>query len=786
MAANRFLRSLRSSALLALAIGVALAGQKPPAAKRLVILKVDGLPAGLAERYVRERDPVTGKSRLPWIDLVFHQQGAIISNFYVRGISLSVPSWSLLDTGQHLVIRGNVEYDRYTNRVYDYMNFFPFYVNYARLKQVDMPGVEVLDEAGVKLLIDRYPVEQRYQSLQLYQRGVDWQTLKGSLLHRITSRSPRQLINEWQSGFVLSSGVNEQIERELEAKLADPKVLYLDLYTGDYDHIAHLSNDAVTQYDELKHLDALVGRIWTAIQGSSQAANTVLVLVSDHGMNTDPAVYSQGYSLVDFFNSVAGGGHHVITNRHPLDEYKLQGLDPFVSEVTTASPNSIYLQGQAEQYPTVLLDLDGNERASIHFRNGRFNELHILLQRLSRKDLPREQRAIAVRRFFTILDEQRPTWERELSEIKEELRALKRKIDRQSLLVEEQQRKWTQSERDAGLDRDARREGARLHYWEEDYAGYTEYTRILARLLSTEPSQLDPLRVKIEDLIPRRAMGDPNTIYDLQNYAIGPDSGTDFRRMDYFPVLTSLRVRNSVQPGVGIKPIDFLAMRASDAAIWLYESADSQALILSRGDQLRYVPVKSLTQDRSGQLHYTEQAIRAGLPLRYFEDPNLNVAGDRAAWLTAWHTEREWLDAVHRTEYSDGIIGLREQLSPIVLPPQTEPATQDDILLRRFEQRRRDNVQADLLVLANNHWNFNARNFNPGGNHGSFYRISTHATLLFAGAGVPHGLEIERPYDSLSFFPTVLSLAGALESGELDRLPGQPITELVPAYNGSR
>ena len=257
-------RSLHSVLLLALAIGVALAEQTL-AAKRLVILKVDGLPAGLVERYVRERDPATGKSRLPWIDLVFHEQGATVSNFYVRGISLSVPSWSLLDTGQHLVIRGNVEYDRYTNRVYDYMNFFPFYVNYARLKQVDMPGVEVLDEAGVKLLIDRYPVEQRYQSLQLYQRGVYWKTLQGSLLHRITSRSPGQLINEWQSGFVLSSGVNEQIERELEAKLADPKVLYLDLYTGDYDHIAHLSNDAATQYDELKRLDALVGRVNRAL-----------------------------------------------------------------------------------------------------------------------------------------------------------------------------------------------------------------------------------------------------------------------------------------------------------------------------------------------------------------------------------------------------------------------------------------------------------------------------------------------------------------------------------------
>jgi len=184
------LKASRSLLLLLFTAAISLSGQTP---RRLVILKVDGLPAGLVDRFVREHDPVSGKSRLPWIDHIFRQQGATLQNFYVRGISLSVPSWSFLDTGRHLVIRGNAEYDRYTMRVYDYMNFFPFYVNYARSKRVDMPGVEVLDEAGVPLLIDRYPVEQRYQGLQLYQRGIYWKTLQGSLVHRITSRSPVSL-----------------------------------------------------------------------------------------------------------------------------------------------------------------------------------------------------------------------------------------------------------------------------------------------------------------------------------------------------------------------------------------------------------------------------------------------------------------------------------------------------------------------------------------------------------------------------------------------------------------
>ena len=82
--------------------------------RRAVILKVDGLPDGLVERLVAELDPMTGKSRLPWIERVFFQNGTRLANFYVRGVSLSAPSWQMLETGQHQVIHGNMEYDRLT------------------------------------------------------------------------------------------------------------------------------------------------------------------------------------------------------------------------------------------------------------------------------------------------------------------------------------------------------------------------------------------------------------------------------------------------------------------------------------------------------------------------------------------------------------------------------------------------------------------------------------------------------------------------------------------------
>ena len=91
---------------------------------------------------------------------------------------------------------------------------------------------------------------------------------------------------------------------------------------------------------------------------------------------------------------------------------------------------------------------------------------------------------------------------------------------------------------------------------------------------------------------------------------------------------------------------------------------------------------------------------------------------------------------------------------------------------------RRDRLRTDLLVFAKDHWNFNVRGFNPGGNHGSLLRESTHSVLMIAGGpdtGLPKGLRIQAPYDSLSFVPTILKLMGQPEAD----LPGPAIEELL-------
>jgi hypothetical protein len=773
-------------------------------ARRIVIIKVDGLPNDTVDRFVRERDPRTGKSLLPWIEEVFYQKGTRLSNFYVRGMSLSAPSWSVLDTGQHLQIKGNVEFDRFTLHPYDYLNFLPFYVENVARKRIDMPGPEVLDELGVPLLMDAFAHEERYPSFQLFQRGMRWTTLQRGAQNGF-KRDPRELLDEWTTGFEARYLIFNQTERELIEKLKEPRIQYLDLYLTDYDHASHHNRDRLTKLNALQEIDGLIGRIWTAIQQSPLADQTALVMLSDHGFNSDEAVYSQGYNLVKLLGSAEGGGHHVITKRRLMMDYSLKGIYPLVPLITTTTKNSYYLKGQSTDYPTALLDFDGNERSSIHLRDSDLNLLHILLQQLQRRETNAALRGALTGAFFETLDRRRAGWNEELDQLNEELAALHRLVERQRALVLAQPKKWTKEETDRGLDKEAMRASARLDSWLSDEREYGAYARTLAALLALKPESFDPFKLKIEEVIAKGAMGEHNSIRELQSYVAGvapggfllkPDGSLDMERslvrVNYFSLLRGVAVRNNVQPELDNHPIDFVTVRipvqsiagaladadlrgAKGDAVWVYAGPSEQLLILQREEEggglvLRCLPVKNLTQGEDGVVRFERAEWRAGLPLKIWEDQALRLpdGASRLEWLSSWHTDLEWLRALHKTAYSNGLIGLHEQLTRHRVEPLQEDApglSADERVIRRFRNHQRELVEADLLLLANNHWNFDVRGFNPGGNHGSFFRIATHSTLMLAGGastGIPRGLLVEEPYDSLSFVPTMLALTGKL------------------------
>ncbi|MGH9875077.1 MAG: alkaline phosphatase family protein, partial [Pyrinomonadaceae bacterium] len=425
--------------------------------KRLVTIQCDGLPYDVVDRFVKERDPRTGKSQLPWFDYIFYQRGTRLANFYVRGMSLSGPSWSLIDTGQHLQIKGNVEFDRYTLQTYDYLNFVPFYVNATVGRRVDMPGVEVLDSLGIPLLTDAFPHSERHATFSLFQRGPRYITFEKALENRF-KKAPKELFDEWtMGGLALKGSVPDQLTRELIEGIADPRLRYLEVVTTEFDHAAHHNNDRESHLLALKELDAMLGQIWTAIQKSPLAAETTLILVSDHGFNTDERVYSQGFNLVKLLGTPEGGGHHVVTKRRLLLDYAIKGINPFVPDITTTTSDSYYLKKQSNEYPTAMLDFDGNERASLQLRDSDLNLLHIILQQLQRGDLSFPRKKALTDQFFKTLDGRRTEWQQNLSDLNQELGALHRAMERQRDLCAAQPKKFTKEQSEAGLDDQAKR-----------------------------------------------------------------------------------------------------------------------------------------------------------------------------------------------------------------------------------------------------------------------------------------------------------------------------------------
>jgi hypothetical protein len=631
-------------------------------------------------------------------------------------------------------------------------------------------------------------------------------------------------------GFELRSALRDQLVRELIGKLNNPKIRYLDLFLADFDHIAHHNNDTQSQVFVLKQMDAIIGQVWTAIQQSPLADDTALVLVSDHGFNSDEKIYSQGYNLVKLLGSRAGGGHHVITKRRLMLDYSIKGVNPLVPLITTTTPDTYYLKGESTTYPTAMLDFDGNERASVHLRDSDMNLLHILLQQLQRRDLKEDVRKAVFDEFFAVIERRRADWQRDLDGLNTELGALSRAIEEQRKLWESQPKKFTKEQQNAGLDDKAKRIFVQLDRWQMEHKEYSEYAATLQNLLKLSAEAFSPGQIKIPAVIAKQSMGDRNSIYQLQNYIAGIAPGglvlnsdgslnmeRSFVRIDYFALLQGVTVRNNVQRGISNRPVDMIATRLPREAVlpliedkeidpdvvWVTAGPNRQALLLSRRDaagnlSLRYLPISNLAEDASGRFSFQSISWQAGLPLRIFEDPNLNIpATDRTAWLSQWHTDREWLEALHRTQYSNGLVGLHEEIARHrneKLSSDNPSLNNQERVMRDYERRKRELVEADMLIVAQDHWNFDVRGFNPGGNHGSFFRISTHSVFMVAGGqntGIPRALDINKPYDSLSFVPTLLALTGdirddnepvpTLRERGFNRFPGRVVQELVPA-----
>ena len=91
-----------------------------------------------------------------------------------------------------------------------------------------------------------------------------------------------------------------------------------------------------------------------------------------------------------------------------------------------------------------------------------------------------------------------------------------------------------------------------------DEARYAAYVLSLGKLIALRPESFDPLRIKIEDVLPAHSVGGINSVYQLQNYVSGMsgaglvlnedgslDQTKSFSRVDYFALMEQIRTMSS-------------------------------------------------------------------------------------------------------------------------------------------------------------------------------------------------------------------------------------------------
>ena len=266
-----------------------------------------------------------------------------------------------------------------------------------------------------------------------------------------------------------------------------------------------------------------------------------------------------------------------------------------------------------------------------------------------RKNLSPQIRAAATDALFAAIDRDREYWRNDLDKFDLELATLGRAAEKQRELCLAQPKKFSPDELEFGRDDNARRICIQSKQWAEFRMRYGEYVATMRNLLALKRESIDPMKLKIEDLVPKDSMGRRNSIHELQNYVVGlskhglvlnKDGSLDldrsFIRLNYFDLLHEQAVRNNVQPAVSNRPVDFIATRiplasiapalsedlkADNDPVWLYAGKDRQALIIPRGEfagqlQLRYLPVANLTQDAKGSIHFDRADWKSGFPLK--------------------------------------------------------------------------------------------------------------------------------------------------------------------------
>lgn len=737
------------------------------------------------------------KVLLPNLTFYFFDQGTRLAAVYSGTAALSTPSWAVIDTGQPSIIKNQFLFNRATGTLARFLDQFQETRRLIR-GAGKTSALWSLDLAGVPPLIDAFAPGRVWTSLQFIVRDAPLEQLAALGRHVATggtgSYRPSALIPTHVRQTVYGPDVTEQSERAL-AQLAARVILrvneageeqydLISLIFPSLDRQFHVNPDYRNILAWMVQLDGWVGTVLAAVETSRRREETLVALLSDHGLDFDPLHLHYAVPITSWFREAAWGGH---TNLSPTVENFAQdwrvparGLD-FASRINESrhSPYGTAVPHGEKGYYTAFLANEGNPRFDAYLRHSDLNRLHLLLLDTLRVRREPERLANLFPVFRSALRDLSPWAEEEVARFHEQIRAF--------------EQYWSHlMARGDGYALDS---ADRIRQ-EIEAAG--KVVRSLERVLKLPGEEEEAWTrwaragFRIADFIPKGYLGIPNDVATLHEYIAGWQEPpgerwfggpAPFRRVNYPELISELRAANPNSRG-GHHPFDFFAAhlpvgsldpapaRPLRQAIWLrFSQGRGQAVLLESADGLvQYMPIRPL--DWRGPSYRIEPAADVD-PLSY------------GALRFEWLTRHEWAEQTGSLTMAGVPMILTDMFRDnhrdfLLSPAHRERIAKQDGLdpdghVRAVDRLFRQMVP-DFRAWNHSGWNVNTRSHTPGGSHGGFTPLENRIVFALWGGGtfgLPRGRAIPGAHLSQDVVPTLLDLMGMLDGeGRAENFPG--------------
>jgi hypothetical protein len=765
---------------------------------RVVVIKVDGLSPFVLDAAVDPSSPsaeklpypvtwrraheetssVLARARLvPNLESYFYRNGIRTETMLVGTLALSAPSWGMIDTGQASIVKTNSYFNRYSGELTSYLDQLRESMSVGR-GAGRTTALWQLDLLGVPLMIDHFSEDRVWASIQFYYRNRPIDQLSKLMSHLVRggaeNRNPFSWLRRHLNNQLTKPDYPEKHDYAL-AELTSQKILekdvsgrerydVLSVIFASLDHEFHVDPNYRNLLGWLVKLDNWVGQILAAVERSDRRDSTVVVLISDHGLDFNPLLLNFSYPINPWLRKSDFGSHTVIApvaedHEHALS-VPVRGVDFNRVYEGEASPYGTGVPFGEKGYVTAFTANNGNPRFDAYFRNSDLNRLHLLLLEVRR--LRRDQKT---------LRELYPSF---LHAYQEVCSWLQPEIDR-SLVVtetfESRIRELSDREDPRSLD-----EMRRLRQEIEAYRGTAATLRNLADVPTAEDGWLSwaSSRFKISELIPKGYWGPPNSLRQLQNYVVGWETGQrerwgngvvpDFRTLDYARLFPGVQASSPNARGER-HPFHFFAAslplehiqpyfdKHLRQAIWLvFEEAQGEAIVAeSEQGELWYESRVRYDSETNRFSRQQEPGIRRDDPLDY---------GPMAG---RWLSPREWAKETAEKEFVVVPVILadlfRENYSEFLPAGKSTPA-----LDFHFAQQK-----PDFRVWTNRGWNVNSNSHTPGGTHGGFSPLDVRSIFAAWGGertGLKRGEVIPGSFFTYDITPTVLEVTGHRKPGD--------------------